>query len=625
MKFRPLVSRNSHPYILVDHLEDLTPRELMRTFKGKCNHTVMVYGYVRGRTNLRPGAKVRILGVGDLDVTSIQHLGDPCPLLDKELEKRRKLSEKKKLFIHAPTSNVSGVIYDKDAVWINVPGSFSRGNNEVSQGEGKQMVMDLQDISNTLKDAISKSQIQLFRTSSNTLTIMPDEDAEMEDEDKDVDEYDEDEEGNLTQPSTKDHLLPGDDDDVDILSGDDHAMDDGEESEGEEDEGDEMKSQTHGEDSVISFILEKGKGKNWIKLIYSSGNKDANEEEEVDDLFTIKHKSEVNEAEVLDISKELFEEGKLGIWEDEELLESIQGLFITGDDSTAVGENNKDKCNGIDGEDDHEDVSGSNDGEGVEAPEDQAATDAKTLQAKKEALKCEFDEQYDNPESSKADSYDTAKDVIASQPALNKAGFEGVDSLVEGFRPGMYIRIELQDVPCEMVEHFDHHHPMVVGGLLAAEERFGHQWFTRPLKMNDPLILSLSWQRFQTVPIYSLDDHSIQMRMLKYTPEHMYYYATIRGPISLPNTCFYTFNPLWAGTPGFRISAMGVVLDIDWSVKIVKKLKVTGVPYVVNFEGANTKTVLGIRGQVKEALPKPDSIFRALFEDKVLKSSLIFL
>lgn len=129
MKFRPLVFRNSHSYILADRLEDLTSRELVRTSKGKCDRTVTLYGYVRG-LNLRLGTKVHVPGVGDLDMTSVQQLGDPCPLPDEESEKRRKLSEKKKLLIHAPMSDVGGVIYDKDAVWINVPGSFSRGNNE---------------------------------------------------------------------------------------------------------------------------------------------------------------------------------------------------------------------------------------------------------------------------------------------------------------------------------------------------------------------------------------------------------------------------------------------------------------------------------------------------------------
>ena len=64
---------------------------------------------------------------------SVEILGDPCPLPDVDSEKRRKLSEKQKFLIHAPMSDVGGVTYDKDAVWINVPGSFTRGNADSTQ------------------------------------------------------------------------------------------------------------------------------------------------------------------------------------------------------------------------------------------------------------------------------------------------------------------------------------------------------------------------------------------------------------------------------------------------------------------------------------------------------------
>ncbi|KAI0350353.1 DUF663-domain-containing protein [Trametes cingulata] len=745
MKFRPLVFRNTHPYMLADRFEDLTPREQVRQSKGKCDRTVTVYGYLRG-TNYRLGTKVHVPGVGDLEVKSVQILGDPCPLPDAESEKRRKLSEKKKLLIHAPMSDVGGVIYDKDAVYINVPGNFTKGGIE-NPGEGEKMVLDLQDVNATLEDQVAKSQIRLFGSSSQPLSVeagpstlrsdeseddeddsegYSDEDEDEDDEQGDGieeedgfsdDEFDEDEEGDVgdrgrtaprnvrrsmqSLPSERkrgdveyadsDSDLGGEDDEDDdpgpsrrfVRFDDDEAVDvpsdDDVDEDGEEDEEDVPRWKVNlSEKAKAAFddTARSRKRRDWVKLIYHSsappeailgqgnaaeGSSSQGPSMDDDDFFTVANSAPVKVEEELDQTKEPVNPDDLKEWEDEEVLDSIRNLFITGSSSQpaeGVDENGEpyedaegDDGSRAEGEEDDEDE----DAEDGVSKKPSLNKDAAALAAKKAELKRKFDEQYDEPDAAKSDFYTETKEAMAKQQQLNRAEFEGVDpearALIEGYRPGTYVRMELVNVPAEMVENFDPTYPIVVGGLLPAEERFGyvqvrikrHRWFAKTLKTNDPLILSLGWRRFQTVPIYSLDDHSIRMRMLKYTPEHMHCYATFYGPAALPNTGFCAFNALGRDTPGFRVSATGVVLDIDRSTRIVKKLKLTGVPFkifkntafikdmfssaleVAKFEGANIRTVSGIRGQVKKALPKPDGAFRAAFEDKILMSDIVFL
>jgi ribosome biogenesis protein BMS1 len=45
---------------------------------------------------------------------------------------------------------------------------------------------------------------------------------------------------------------------------------------------------------------------------------------------------------------------------------------------------------------------------------------------------------------------------------------------IEGFRTGTYLRLEVHDVPFEMVDYFDPCHPILVGGIGLGEENVGY-------------------------------------------------------------------------------------------------------------------------------------------------------
>ena len=157
-KPRPLAWRLGRAFLVADRLEDVTPAAKLARLGPKCDRDVAVYGYVRGGGSLREGSRVHAAGVGDATVAEADALPDPCPspafLAEQEQRaaagdgggsksaggaaapRRRGLRDRERL-LYAPMSDAGGLLYDRDAVYIDVPDwkvQYSRREEEGEEG-----------------------------------------------------------------------------------------------------------------------------------------------------------------------------------------------------------------------------------------------------------------------------------------------------------------------------------------------------------------------------------------------------------------------------------------------------------------------------------------------------------
>ena len=149
---------------------------------------------------------------------------------------------------------------------------------------------------------------------------------------------------------------------------------------------------------------------------------------------------------------------------------------------------------------------------------------------------------------------------VEAQGELNQTEFDDVGGETAismlGYPVGAYVRIVFDGVPAELVDNFKvsggclvvwfpsaptacsitaqltqcraHHHqptsPLLLGGILPHEEGLSllrmrikkHRWFPRLLKCNDPLVFSVGWRRFQSLPLLHIQDRNERHRYLKY-------------------------------------------------------------------------------------------------------------
>ncbi|BBH09211.1 P-loop containing nucleoside triphosphate hydrolases superfamily protein [Prunus dulcis] len=764
MKFHPLSWRTAHPYVLVDRFEDVTPPEKVR-LNNKCDRNVTLYGYLRG-CNMKKGTKIHIAGVGDYSLAGMTGLADPCPL--PSAAKKKGLRDKEKLF-YAPMSGLGDLLYDKDAVYININDHFVQFSNVDEKGEatnegkhqdvGVALVKSLQNTKYSVDEKLEESFINLFSRKPNLLSNAQSDGKDTYESREEIrmieplEEYQsgeaikgdgsaeesnaEDSDGSESESSDKneaackdasdqdanlkDHLkehvefhggrsrrkvIFGNDlDHNDMEDSDFEAEDDGDDnndddiqaSSGSDSEEDEDVHETDDEIGNIAkwkeSLVERTSSRqtiNLMQLVYGKStsmrttsinehDSSADDESDGDDFF--KPKGEVNKKHggieggnwnIEDCSK-FTNYSNLKDWKEEKLREGIRDRFVTGDWSKASQRNQAAEAKVLDDDavyGDFEDLETGEKHDGnhtddasndVNHKEDDLAKEERRLkklalpESSEEELESKHEGKSGHDQSKESGYFDKLKDEIELRKQMNIAELNDLDDAtrleIEGFRTGTYLRLEVHDVPYEMVEYFDPCHPILVGGIGLGEENVGHmqarlkrhRWHKKVLKTSDPIIVSIGWRRYQTIPVYAIEDRNGRHRMLKYTPEHMHCLAMFWGPLAPPNTGVVAFQNLSNNQAQFRITATAVVLEFNHASRIVKKTQTSWSPCkifkntalvkdmftsdleIARFEGAAVRTAAKeeIGNQPKKMGGQPkEGIARCTFEDKIKMSDI---
>ena len=576
--------RINHPYIFCDRY-DINFSKTKITNKEnpeEKNDDVIVslFGYVRGN-HLNKNSLIYINGLGEYNIDFAEKMDDPCPIemVSKNGKVKRTLKKKDKN-LYAPYSNINMLEYDRKSGYINIPEklvTFTKGLKEqdnLANDEGVKMVRKLQDMYGNIEqnEDDEKNQIELIQGVNMDSKNKKEKKITNQDNSENIDNSDINEESNEN---------------------------------GNNDELSEEKNNYKNIELKNNMILsDENLDTNIMQDIY--GNIDDENEEG----------KGINGDDLLDSYKTMDNSEDFDL---DYLIKNCKQKFVTGGYYDMEEENENDIS---DDENNNKDNS------------------------KKQKTQIEI------PNASAELTPEQKKEVQEKQlkPFLDDSSTYGI------FKLGTYIRIDLKKVKRKYANHFDPNHPIILSTLSHQESesqmsfikiRFSkHLWFPKILKTNDPVILSIGWRKFQTTMAYCVEDKNHRLRLIKYTPKFTNCIAICYGPQVPINVAIVAMQNNLGDTTddNFRISGTGDVIEVNQSFDIVKKLKLIGDPEeiykktaniknmfnsnleVARYIGAKIQTVSGIRGIIKKQLnTKPEGRFRATFEDKILKSDVVFL
>lgn len=462
MKFRQPEWKSTHPHILVDRFENTTDGQL----KDDDNVKVAFFGYIRG-CSYRLNNTVHITGLGDYEIKGMEVIDDPCPVMnkafaddDKDVDDegnptgpQRRRSKKRNLkqnerVIYAPQSNLGFLNYEQTSGYITIP------DKHVLFTEIEEERVD--EHGNRVKEVLNADGgegVDMVRT--------------LQKLDKGLDERFED----IEEPE----LLEG------IKLG---ADEDEEEDEDEDD------------------IVERRR----------------KEMEEARDRSLAAYGASFNEETNINIdnlSKKIYEEDDIvmrgetlpaydcanyknrTLHSREHYKALVKSKFVTGgqfsDDED--GEDKEEEENEVEEDDEEEDEENGEKKDKKKGKKDEAQTE----------------------EEGKAFNDEERERKYKMRSAMKEELLELEYGI---YRRGLYVKVEIENVKFKHYKRFNADFPIILCRINPAEDTFGflkvrikkHRWYPNILKSNDPLIFSVGWRRYQSMPMYCLEDDSNRLR-----------------------------------------------------------------------------------------------------------------